>query len=95
MKVVYCPNSIVTHRKVELPPVPEYEKIRWNRQDLNKFFKKWDLNFVQDAQGRRLVPISQDIAPIPAVPAPTRVLSPAEAGDTKMGFGIKRERAET
>jgi len=95
MKVVYCPNSIVTHRKVELPPIPEYEKIRWNRQDLNKFFKKWDLTFVQDAQGRRLGPTSQDIAPIPAVPAPTRVLSPAEAGDTKMGFGIKRERAET
>jgi GT2 family glycosyltransferase len=95
MKVVYCPNSIVTHRKVELPPVPEYEKIRWNRQDLNKFFKKWDLNFVQDAQGRRLVPSSQDIAPVPAVPAPTPVLSPAEAGDTKMGFGIEPERAET
>jgi hypothetical protein len=76
MKVVYCPNSIVTHRKIELPQIPEYEKIRWNRQDLNKFFKKWDLNFVQDAQGRRLVPTTQDLTPIQAVQAPRRVLSP-------------------
>jgi GT2 family glycosyltransferase len=76
MKVVYCPNSIVTHRKIELPPIPEYEKIRWNRQDLNKFFKKWDLNFVQDAQGRRLVPTTQDLTPIQAVPPPIQVLSP-------------------
>jgi hypothetical protein len=39
MKVVYCPNSIVTHRNVELPTTAEYEKIRWNRQDKSKFFK--------------------------------------------------------
>jgi GT2 family glycosyltransferase len=54
MRVVYCPNSVVTHRKIELPTTAEYENIRWNRQDKNKFLKKWDLNFVQDVQGRRL-----------------------------------------
>jgi glycosyltransferase involved in cell wall biosynthesis len=54
MRVVYCPNSVVTHRKIELPTTAEYENIRWNRQDKDKFLKKWDLNFVQDVQGRRL-----------------------------------------
>lgn len=92
MKVVYCPNSIVTHRKVELPTTPEYEKVRWNREDQNKFLKKWDLNFVQDAQGRRLIPTSQDMTSIQAVQAPTRVLSPTGTRDTKRVFGIKRER---
>jgi hypothetical protein len=55
MKVVYCPNSIVTHRHIELPTIPEYERIRWNRKDKAKFFQKWSLNFVQDVQGRRLL----------------------------------------
>jgi GT2 family glycosyltransferase len=60
MKVVYCPNSVVTHRNVEVPTTAEYEEVRWNRQDKNKFFKKWDLNFVQDVQGRRLTCSSSD-----------------------------------
>jgi glycosyltransferase involved in cell wall biosynthesis len=94
MKVVYCPNSIVTHRKVELPTIPEYEKIRWNRQDQNKFFKKWDLNFVEDVQGRRLVPNAQDVTPVQKPQAPTQVLSPAGTGETTMAFGMKGERAE-
>jgi glycosyltransferase involved in cell wall biosynthesis len=94
MKVVYCPNSIVTHRKVELPTIPEYEKIRWNRQDQNKFFKKWDLNFVEDVQGRRLVPTEQDVTPVKTTEAPTQVLSPVGTRETTMVFDIKGERAE-
>jgi glycosyltransferase involved in cell wall biosynthesis len=94
MKAVYCPNSIVTHRKVELPTIPEYEKIRWNRQDQNKFFKKWDLNFVEDVQGRRLVPTAQDVTPVQTTEAPTQVLSPVGTRETTMVFDIKGERAE-
>jgi len=89
MKVVYCPNSIVTHRIVELPTIPEYEKIRWNRQDQSKFFKKWDLAYVQDAQGRRLSPTAQEVEPVQNVPAPAPVLPQAEAPESAAVFGMK------
>ena len=93
IKVVYCPNSVVTHRMVELPTIPEYEKIRWNRQDQNKFFKKWDLAYVQDAQGRRLFPTTQDAAPIQGAPA-APVPPPTETREPAAAFGMKGERAE-
>lgn len=94
MKAVYCPNSIVTHRLVELPTIPEYEKIRWNRQDQNKFFKKWDLSFFQDAQGRRLFPTAQEKNPIQDVQAPAPVLPRTEPREPAEVFGVKGARAQ-
>jgi len=93
MKVVYCPNSIVTHRKVELPTIPEYEEIRWNREDKAKFFKKWGLSFVQDVQGRQLIPDSWEITPIQTVPAPApaQALPPNGTRNASRIFGINIE----
>jgi GT2 family glycosyltransferase len=55
-KVAYCPDSVVQHKTLNIPNTEEYAHHRGNSADQRYFFEKWELKYVQDQQGRRLLP---------------------------------------
>jgi GT2 family glycosyltransferase len=73
VSVAYCPDSVVTHRKVELPVPAEYSRRRFNNTDAAKLTAKW---------GQDLLPMSGLTGPIvlPGAPAPEApAQSPAQS----------------
>jgi GT2 family glycosyltransferase len=64
-RVVYCPDSIVTHRQVELPVSQEYVERRFNNNDGPRLIEKWGQHFLpmSGLTGPALAPaIPQDVA---------------------------------
>jgi GT2 family glycosyltransferase len=70
--VVYCPDSVVTHRKIELPVPPEYLRRRFNDNDGAKLTAKW---------GQDLLPMSGLTGPglAPAAAPPDTAIGPDRA----------------
>ena len=61
VKVAYCPDSVVQHRTLLIPDSKEYYEYRLNIADKDAFFAKWGFAYVQDQQGRRLLPHTRSI----------------------------------
>ncbi len=66
--VVYCPDSVVIHRKTELPVSQEYVQRRFNNNDGPRLIAKWGQHFLpmSGLTGPALAPV---IPPTPPVPS--------------------------
>jgi glycosyltransferase involved in cell wall biosynthesis len=53
-KTVYCPDSIVVHRKTDIIAPPEYKQSRHDPRDEQTFLKKWGYKYMEGPSGHRI-----------------------------------------